>query len=152
MKPAAPATQHSAKRICSQTLRLQAVSSAAIGNAFKVAGGQQDLVLTYRLPSGLILNGTINYVGVPVGVPGDYNGNNVVDAADYILWRNGGPLQNEVVTPGSTTPEDYTAWRARFGNTSGSGSSLGDGTSVPEPATMGTVLLLGILGLMHRRQ
>jgi len=69
----------------------------------------------------------------PVGVPGDYNGNGVVDAADYVLWRNGGPLQNEVATAGSVTPEDYTEWRARFGNTSGSGSVLG-AAAVPEPA------------------
>src|SRR3954468_9066969 len=36
----------------------------------------------------------------PVSVQGDYNNNGVVDAADYVLWRNGGPLQNEVDTPG----------------------------------------------------
>ena len=31
----------------------------------------------------------------PPGVSGDYNGNGVVDMADYVLWRNGGPLQND---------------------------------------------------------
>jgi hypothetical protein len=48
---------------------------------------------------------------------GDYNGNGIVDAADYVVWRNGGPLQNEVpeTTPGTVTSEDYDAWRARFG-------------------------------------
>ncbi len=56
------------------------------------------------------------------GVPGDYNGNGTVDAADYVLWRNGGPLQNEVDTPGTINAADYAAWRARFGNTAGSGS------------------------------
>ena len=34
----------------------------------------------------------------PPGVPGDYNDNGIVDAADYVLWRNGGPLENEVAT------------------------------------------------------
>ena len=53
------------------------------------------------------------------GTPGDYNGNGKVDGADYVVWRNGGPLQNETFTPGSTTPEDYTAWRASFGNPPG---------------------------------
>jgi hypothetical protein len=73
----------------------------------------------------------------PAGVPGDYNNNGVVDASDYVIWRNGGPLQNEVsgVTSGNVTPEDYDAWRARFGNTSGSGA--GSGSAVPEPATLG---------------
>jgi PEP-CTERM motif len=49
-------------------------------------------------------------------VLGDYNDNTIVDAADYVLWRKGGPLQNEVVGPGTVNAADYTAWRARFGN------------------------------------
>jgi hypothetical protein len=70
------------------------------------------------------------------GVPGDYNGNGKVDAADYVLWRKGGPLQNEVHNPGTVSAEDYTEWRARFGNP-GSGAGLADGNAaVPEPATV----------------
>jgi autotransporter-associated beta strand protein len=74
----------------------------------------------------------------PMGVPGDFNGNGVVDAADYVLWRSGGPLQNEVSDQGTVTPQDYLDWRARFGNTSGSGSgsSLSKSGAVPEPGTM----------------
>jgi hypothetical protein len=80
----------------------------------------------------VLLNGGLEDSSGPVGwslaqfiggaSAGDYNGNGTVDAADYVLWRNGGPLQNEVVdvTPGEVTPEDYDAWRARFGNTSAS--------------------------------
>lgn len=88
----------------------------------------------------------------PVGVPGDYNNNGVVDSADYVVWRNGGPLQNEVagVTPGSVTPEDYTAWKARFGNTSGSGSSLAGGAAVPEPCGL-VLLLAGAAAIIARR-
>ena len=67
------------------------------------------------------------------GVPGDYNSNGVVDAADYVLWRNGGPLANEVDVPGTVNAADYTAWRARFGNASGSGAGFG-AAAVPEPA------------------
>ena len=58
----------------------------------------------------------------PIILPGDYNNNGTVDAADYVLWRKGGPLQNEVDTPGVVNAADYTAWRARFGN-SGSGAA-----------------------------
>jgi hypothetical protein len=75
-------------------------------------------------------------------VPGDYNGNGVVDAADYVLWRKGGPLQNEVNTPGTVDASDYTAWRARLGNnTAGSGSGSLDGGAVPEPSTSLLALL-----------
>jgi hypothetical protein len=78
-----------------------------------------------------------------VGVPGDYNNNGIVDAGDYVLWRKGGPLQNEVDTPGTVNAADYTAWRARFGNTSGSGSGL-NASAVPEP----TAVFLALCGLI----
>ena len=83
------------------------------------------------------------------GVAGDYNGNGTVDAADYVVWRNGGPLQNEVsgVTPGTVTAEDYDAWRARFGNVTGSGS----GAAVPEPASV-VLLLLGMAAIACGRR
>jgi autotransporter-associated beta strand protein len=85
--------------------------------------------------------------GAVAGVPGDYNNNGTVDAADYVVWRNGGPLQNEVAgtTPGSVTAEDYDAWRARFGNNSGSGS--GQSAAVPEPTSI-LLVFAGVFGLM----
>ena len=73
----------------------------------------------------------VEYIAVTSpGVEGDYNGDGIVNAADYVLWKKGvNPLTNEVtgVTPGSNTAEDYDAWKARFGNISGSGSGLGAG-------------------------
>jgi hypothetical protein len=93
------------------------------------------------------VNGS-NAVG---GVPGDYNNNGVVDMADYVLWRNGGPLQNESESPGVVDAADYQFWRAHFGNTSGSGSSLG-GSSVPEPASIVLVLFGGFLAAGSARR
>ena len=52
----------------------------------------------------------------PAGVLGDYNNNGIVDAADYVLWRSGGQLQNDP-TPGVQNPGDYDYWRSRFGAT-----------------------------------
>jgi hypothetical protein len=85
------------------------------------------------------------------GVPGDYNDNGSVDAADYVLWRNGGPLQNEVpgVTPGEVTAEDYAAWRARVGHASaGSAGGQLQAASVPEPGSLVYVICIVAAGLV----
>jgi hypothetical protein len=60
-------------------------------------------------------------------IPGDYNADGKVDAADYVMWRK---------TPDSFggDPGGYNTWRANFGNPSGSGSGLGLVATVPEPA------------------
>jgi hypothetical protein len=53
-----------------------------------------------------------------VAMPGDYNLDQVVDAADYVVWRNlldsNVNLPNDT-TPGSVTALDHTVWRAHFG-------------------------------------
>jgi hypothetical protein len=75
------------------------------------------------------------------GLPGDYNHNGIVDAADYTLWRDG---------LGTTyTQADYNIWKANFGAHAGSGS--GATATVPEPATL-WMLLAGILTLCYRRR
>jgi hypothetical protein len=88
-------------------------------------------------------------------LPGDYNGNGVVDAADYTVWRNtlGAMVSVFSGADGNGNNQidvgDYTVWKAHFGETAGgTGSGSGDfgelrrvGTSpsqaaVPEPATL----------------
>jgi hypothetical protein len=46
----------------------------------------------------------------------DYDGSGTVDAGDYVLWRKGGPLQNDA-TPADVQQEDYNYWRMRYGGT-----------------------------------
>jgi hypothetical protein len=82
------------------------------------------------------------------GITGDFNNDGSVDTADYVLWRNGGNLQNDP-TPG-VQPDDYNTWRANFGRTSGAGAGLAN-SAVPEPSTL-MLLLLGLSsGLLRRR-
>jgi PEP-CTERM motif len=117
-----------------------------------------------RTTGGGVRNGVFNFAisdltytgGTAIaGVPGDYNNNGVVDAADYVLWRKGvAPLPNEVDTTGGagvTNAGDYTAWRARFGAVSGSGSGLGAG-AVPEPTTALLALLAGLVTVASWRR
>jgi Lamin Tail Domain len=58
-------------------------------------------------------------------LPGDYNDDGVVDAADYVVWR---------ASDGSAT--GYNTWRTNFGRTSASASAaISSSGAVPEPAT-----------------
>jgi hypothetical protein len=82
---------------------------------------------------------------------GDYNGNGVVDAADYVLWRK---TLNQPAFPagsgadgnanGTIDSGDYDFWRARFGNSVPGGASGAVNGAVPEPASA-ALLLLGAL-------
>lgn len=66
------------------------------------------------------------------GLPGDYNLNGVVDAADYVVWRNG---------LGTTyTQNDYVVWRSHFGQTAGSGA-VSNATPVPEPTSVALLFM-----------
>jgi hypothetical protein len=83
-----------------------------------------------------------------VAVPGDYNQNGVVDAADYVIYRNslgqvGAGLPADGNGNGSIETGDYTFWRARFGNTSGAGSGAVS-QAVPEPSAW----VLALFGLL----
>jgi hypothetical protein len=80
-------------------------------------------------------------------LPGDYNQNGTVDAADYVLWRNGGPLQNDA-TPG-VQPGDYDVWRANFGQTAGNGAGADVNAPVPEPTSF--LLMAVAAGWWFRR-
>jgi hypothetical protein len=92
----------------------------------------------------------------PTGVAGDYNEDDVVNAADYTVWRDllgqnlALPNSDPADMDGVVTSAEYDYWVSRFGATSG-GASLGVG-SVPEPATL-LLVAIGMIGmaLVRRR-
>jgi hypothetical protein len=109
---------------------LSGLTGAIFGDYFSTTGtaGSDDYILTSLLGAGLA---------------GDYNGNGVVDAADYVLWRK---------DPGSYGgPGGYATWRSHFGETAGSGSSLGSAAAVPEPTGL-ALCLMGMLAMLPRRR
>ena len=80
-----------------------------------------------------VLSGTnakLDWIAVTSpSLAGDYNGDLIVDAADYTLWRD---------NLGTSTPVGtYSEWAANYGN-----NAL-NATAVPEP----TSLLIALLGL-----
>jgi hypothetical protein len=101
-----------------------------LGNPFNEATGHRDLTFQFLLHGELATRtGVVAYETIGAAIPGDYNGNGIVSAADYVAWRN-----NPAAFGG--TPGGYNTWRAHFGATSGSGSGsavLG-AQQVPEPS------------------
>ena len=99
----------------------------------------------------------VDYVRVwrpQTGVPGDYNGDGVVDAADYTIWRNsqgqtGIGLPADGSGNGSVGPEDYEIWKANY---SGELPEGADGAShaAPEP-TSAVPISMGLLILYAQR-
>ena len=75
-------------------------------------------------------------------VPGDYNNDSIVNAADYTVWRNtagqsGLPHFGGADGSGNGTIglEDYDVWKSRFGATPRGAASSAQNSSVPEPST-----------------
>jgi T5SS/PEP-CTERM-associated repeat protein len=87
--------------------------------------------------SQLYSAGIIAVVGT--AVPGDYNRDGVVDAADYTVWRDhlgqSVTLPNDT-TPGTVTQADYDFWKSHYGNHAGSGAGATVAKSVPEPSAL----------------
>ncbi|QDU86907.1 Chondroitinase-B precursor [Pirellulimonas nuda] len=83
---------------------------------------------------------------------GDYNGDGVVDAADYTTWRDN--LGSSVTLPGDTTPgsvtqADYDVWRNNFG---ASGGAAPASAAVPEPGGLALLTLaVGVSLIAPRR-
>lgn len=96
----------------------------------------------------------ITYTLASLPPSGDYNHDGVVDAADYVAWRD--TLGQSVSSAGSGADGnqnglidsgDYDYWRLRFGNTV---SGLGAGSSVPEP-TYGSICVVALTLALLRK-
>jgi hypothetical protein len=85
---------------------------------------------------------TSNSLVLRVTLPGDFNLDGVVDAADYVVWRKN-----------DGTQAGFDLWRAHFGETGGSGSGATGSESangtVPEPVTL-MILILAAAGVSTR--
>ena len=114
-------------------------------------GGIFDVLQLPTLTGALQWNASQLYTAgvLSVVLPGDYNGNGIVDTADYTVWRNGlGSIY---------TQADYDVWKSHFGavspgNWAGSGAAATSSihTAVPEPSSLVLFVAVCFGGLSWR--
>lgn len=108
------------------------VNSAA-GFSFTGYYGEYEITAGGESYSLALTKGVTDYtLGV---LPGDFNGNSLVDAADYTVWRDQ-----------SGTLAEYEAWRAHFGDSGAAGNA------VPEPKWTALAVVLIVVVMLWRRR
>ena len=110
---------------------------------------------TYNLYQIDLATGALTTVGPSLSRPsslaftaqlspiGDFNGDAIVDARDYAVWRK---------RLGTTyTPSDYNTWRAHFGQSPlGTGTTLDASAPVPEPTMLALLLPAAAFAFFRR--
>jgi T5SS/PEP-CTERM-associated repeat protein len=159
-----------------------ALDIALMGGFIPQAGEAFDLItatggvtgtfastLLPALPNNLLWNLTYGPNDVvlavsakPPTLPGDYNNDGIVDAADYTVWRDmlgqtGSGLAADGDGNGIVDANDYDVWKMHFGETAlSAGAGGGSHVAVPEPSTLAlftfaaTVTAAGFCGSAER--
>jgi T5SS/PEP-CTERM-associated repeat protein len=158
---ATPATQFD-QLLVSGALSLGGILNVSLINGFNPAADDSFNILdwgtltgtfnTTQLPtlaagfewnlSQLYTNGILAIASTTI--PGDFNHDGAVNAADYVVWRK---------TDG--TPAGFNAWRTHFGQTFGGGASASSSTksaAVPEPTSLVPLLLAAAGWCLRRRR
>ncbi|MEN1680171.1 MAG: hypothetical protein AAGJ46_11305 [Planctomycetota bacterium] len=107
--------------------------------------GERDYVLALS-SSAPLLN---------AGLPGDFNGDGFVDAADYTVWRDHLGTVNEASLGGAgdglngVDQADFLLWRTNFGSSVGEPASA-EGVLAPEAST-GLLMITAVLATLPDR-
>jgi hypothetical protein len=102
----------------------------------------QDMEPAQMMPAGLAINAA-------AFMPGDYNHDDRVDAADFVVWRDTLGSTTELLADGSgnlvVDEADYDVWRANFGLVFGESPAAGAAplAAIPEPS--GTTIIAGAI-------
>jgi hypothetical protein len=126
-------------------------SESAAGVNVPVGVSRIDVVLgwsfDFSATGGNYLIMLSGAAGIAPVLVGDYNANGVVDAADYVVWRNmlgqsASSLPADGDGDGVVDGDDWSVWRAQFAEMAASGVN---NAAVPEPVSLcivGLVLLM----------
>jgi hypothetical protein len=127
--------------------------SLDLGHAYDTSAGlglERDFEFLFALQGEDLQPGGVNFI-TPGPMDGDYNGDDRVDAGDYVRWRN--TLGTAVPDAdgdgdGLVDPDDYKIWKFTYGNEAGGGSLA---VAAPEPTACGLGLLAAGTLLAARR-
>jgi hypothetical protein len=96
----------------------------------------------------------ISQIELPPVLAGDYNLDGIVDAGDYVVWRDSlgstSQLGADGDGDGTVNQGDFEVWRQNFGATQG-GPGGGQTSAVPEPAGAALWLMFGALAAIRKR-
>jgi hypothetical protein len=139
------------------------VNGTSVFSYTKGDGGYADNFMTFyqqrnlngnSLATATVDNFVVYAVQDPAPLPGDYNLDGAVNAADYTTWRDaeGQAISLPNSDPTGTTPalvdaEDYTYWAANYGSVA---ASLA--VSVPEPASAVLLAMAFVASSSARRR
>jgi hypothetical protein len=127
---------------------LAGVRLPTAGRYFARVTGTSEIVQLYQLE--------LSAIAPAVVLPGDYNQDGAVDAADYVVWRNllaqsDTALAADGNGDGIVDMLDYDVWRDNFGQVLGTGTSLLP-FATPEPAAALLIVVGGLPSIPTRRR
>jgi hypothetical protein len=127
-------------------------SGNALGFSVAIAGG---IGLAGAPLSGTGDAGAAYLYNVPVGIAGDFNQDGLVDAADFVVWRDsvgqtGTSLPADGNGDGTVNQADHALWRANFGLGVPVVPTPLQSSAVPEPTTIVSLLVAWLAALAAR--
>ena len=143
------------------THALQFITAGTEGSVARILTSNDDIldgINTFR-PGTAVYDSSdvhINHLHIDVApptqvagmasLPGDFNFDNIVDAADYTVWRDGLGM--------TYTTADYMSWKTHFGAVAGSGSQgfSTSGVVAPEPPSLVLMVAIVIGGTLAARR
>jgi hypothetical protein len=120
-----------------------------LGSAFNTALGAGDLKFSFTTTTGELINGAVNYVAGNA----NFNGDNRIDGADFLIWQrnlkpSGGTLaQGDANGDGAINAADLAIWRTSYGP-----ASVGAAAGVPEPASGALAGMFAVVACVWRRR